>query len=337
MTEIRAYTPKVSILIPVFNRKDYIAECIESALNQTFTDFEVVVVDNASDDGTWEICQQFAVNDQRVRIFQNGANIGPVRNWLACVEKAQGEYTKILWSDDLIHPAFLEELLPYLKDRQVGFVYSSTDIIGTNKLEVIAKYFRNTKTGIYNSQYYVKGVLLGGDFPGSPGCAIFRTSDVKKNLLLHVPNRVNSDFSMHAIGNDLLLFLLTASEYPKFAFVNEPLAYFRAHATSISTSAPKGKIPLHYDLAKGFFAENFVQSGGLRKKLNAEFLLHLFMYKRGSFGIQTLTDFYPSQASGNVDILYLIGRLFGIAIKKVRKFFQSIPKQSDIAKVSHDN
>jgi len=81
VTEVQAYMPKVSILIPVFNRKDYIAECIQSALDQTFTDFEVVVVDNASEDGTWEICQQFAANDQRVRIFQNDTNIGPVRNW----------------------------------------------------------------------------------------------------------------------------------------------------------------------------------------------------------------------------------------------------------------
>jgi len=336
MTEIEVHKPKVSILIPVYNRKDYIAECIQSALDQTFKDFEVVVVDNASDDGTWEVCQQFSAKDHRVRIYQNDANIGPVRNWLACVAQARGEYTKILWSDDLIHPAFLEELLPYLEDRKVGFVYSSTDVIESNRLEVIAKYFRNIKTGIYSSQYYVQGALLGGDFPGSPGCAIFRTSDVKKNLLLHVPNRVNSDFSMHAIGNDLLLFLLTASTYPTFAFVNEPLAYFRAHAASISTSAPKGKIPLHYDLAKGFFAEHHVKSVRLKTRLNAEFFLHLIMYKRESFGIKALADFYPTEPSANVDILYLVRRLFGIAIRKIHKIFQLMPKRGNTAKVSHD-
>ena len=322
MTEVQVHDPKVSILIPVYNRKEYIAECIQSALDQIFTDFEIIVVDNASNDGTWEICQQFSLKDSRVRVFRNDTNIGPIRNWLRCLDKALGEYTKILWSDDLIHPSFLEELLPYLKDRSIGFVYSSTDVFESTRGEVIAKYFRNMKTGVYDSQNYVQGALLGGDFPGSPGCAIFRTLDVKKNLLLHVPNCVNSDFSMHAIGNDLLLFLLTTAEYPLFAFVNNPLAYFRSHAASISTSAPKGKIPLHYDLAKGFFAENYVQNLSLRKKLNVEFLLHLFMYKRESYGIKSLVDFYPTQPIANIDSFYLIRRLFGIVIRKIGNIFK---------------
>ena len=121
----------VSILIPVYNREEFIGECIESALVQTFASIEIVVVDNASTDKTWEICQQFAAKDHRVRVFQNDINIGPVRNWLACVMQARGEYTKILWSDDLIHPDFLEKMLPYLEDPCVGFVYSSAYIFGT--------------------------------------------------------------------------------------------------------------------------------------------------------------------------------------------------------------
>lgn len=312
--------PLVSILIPVYNRDNFIGECIESALAQTHTNIEVVVVDNASTDGTWEICQQFASKDKRVRVFRNDTNIGPVRNWLACIAQARGEYTKILWSDDLIHPEFLSKLLPYLEDPAVGFVYSSTNIIGRDRSNVLAEYFKRIETGVYDSLIYVHGVLFGKDFPGSPGCAIFRTTDVNKNLLLHVPNRVNSDFSMHAIGNDLLLFLLTALKYPKFAFVKEPLAYFRAHATSISISAPKGKIPLHYDLAKGFFAEHYLKDEKVIKKLNAEFLIHLLMYKGESFGIASLADFYPTKASGGVDILYLVIRLFSVAKKKAGNF-----------------
>lgn len=319
MTAIQTHAPKVSILIPVFNRKDFIAECIQSALDQTYTDFEVVVVDNASDDGTWAICQEFAGKDQRVRIFRNETNLGPVRNWLVCVEKARGEYTKILWSDDLIQPAYLSKLLPYLDEPDVGFVYSSTDIFESNRFNVVAKYFRGAETGVYDSWHYINGTLLGGDFPGSPGCAIFRTADVKKNLLLDVPNRVSSDFSMHAIGNDMLLFLLTAAEYPKFALVNEPLANFRAHATSITTSAAKGKIPLHYDLVKGFFAENHVKGASLIRKLNAEFLIHLLKYRGTQFGIRTLTDFYPSKVRANVDYAYLVQRLFTVVRNRLKK------------------
>lgn len=312
--------PNVSILIPVFNRKDYIAECIQSALDQTFTDFEIVVVDNASDDGTWEICQELAAKDQRVRIFRNDANIGPVRNWLACVALARGGISKILWSDDLIHPDFLSKLLPYLDNPAIGFVYSSADVFEKSAEDARARLYTTIETGIYDSSRYIEGALLGNDFPYSPGCAVFRTADVKQNLLLHVPNRVSSDFSMHAIGNDLLLFLLTAQLYPKFAIVNEPLAYFRAHKGSITTSAPDGKIPLHYDLAKGFFAVHYSRNEGFSKKLNVEFLLHLLRYNSKSYGITTLTDFYPSTTSGGIDFLYFADRIFCAVKKKMGKF-----------------
>jgi glycosyltransferase involved in cell wall biosynthesis len=57
--------PSVTIHIPTYNRKDLLVPCIESALAQTFTDLEVVIVDNASTDGAWEICQEFAARDPR--------------------------------------------------------------------------------------------------------------------------------------------------------------------------------------------------------------------------------------------------------------------------------
>lgn len=286
-------TPKVSILIPVYNQENFIACCIESALAQTFPDIEVVVVDNASTDRTWDICQQFAAKDKRVRIFRNDSNIGPVRNWLACVAKARGEYVKILWSDDLIHPEFMSKTMPYLDYQDVGFVYSSADVFSVDKENVCAHSFLQFETGSHDKKKYIESALLNQDVPYSPGCAIFRTADVRNNLLLNVPNRVRSDFSMHAIGNDLLLFLLTAQKYQKFAVVQESLAYFRMHEGSITTSASSGKISLHYDLAKGYFAEKYMTDKELLKKLNAEFFLHLLRFRANAFGINKLNDFYP--------------------------------------------
>lgn len=293
-------TVKVSILIPVYNRERYIAECIQSALDQSYTQHEIVVVDNASDDGTWEICQQFADRDPRVRVFRNDENIGPVRNWLACVACAKGDYVKILWSDDLIAPSFLEETVPYLADPDTGFVYSTAKIFAVGDKETGAIAYSGIDTGTYESVRYIEGALLGGEeFPVSPGCALFRLSDVKKNLLLHVPNSVGSDFSMHAIGNDLLLFLLTAQEYKNIAIVNEPLAYFRAHEGSITTSSPAGRIPLHYDLVKGFFVEKYIKNNKWIKKMNAILFLHLISFDSWKFGIRSVNSFYPSNKTIN--------------------------------------
>jgi glycosyltransferase involved in cell wall biosynthesis len=246
----------VSILIPVYNRENIIAESIQSALNQTYTNIEVVVVDNASTDNTWAVIEDFAKQDARIKAFRNESNLGPVRNWLRCVEEAIGEYGKILWSDDLIAPDFIEKTLPLFND-DVGFVYSGANIFtGTNPHEAKTSYLL-PQTGQYPSAMYIEKSIFNKDMPVSPGCAIFRMDDIRKNLWLQIPNKVNSDFSMHAIGNDLLLFLLTANQYKYFGHVAEPLSFFRAHEGSISIASSEGKLPLHYALANAYFVEHY--------------------------------------------------------------------------------
>ena len=88
--------PLASILIPVYNRAGLIEATIRSALAQSYDPIEVVVVDNASTDATWEVLQRLALEDPRLRIFRNETNLGPVRNWRACAEHARGHYAKIL-------------------------------------------------------------------------------------------------------------------------------------------------------------------------------------------------------------------------------------------------
>lgn len=309
--------PLVSVLIPVFNREHILPQTLESALSQTYSNIEIIVVDNCSTDGTWDLIQKYARKDNRIKAFRNDTNVGPVRNWLACVAHASGIYSKILWSDDLIHPEFLEKLLPFLSDPSVGFAYSSAAIFSDDLIESGTDSYTKLGTGIHDSKIFITGALLGEDFPVSPGCAVFRTIDLKKNLLLNVPNSVGSDFSMHAIGNDLLLFLLTAREYQSFAVINEPLSYFRAHEGSITISSSSGKIPLHYDLAKGYFAENYITDVALLKKLNANFLAHLIRFKVAEFGIKSLSDFYPTKQSVGFDLIYLSKKIIKSFIKKI--------------------
>ena len=116
--------PIVSILIPTYNRQDLITETVQSALSQTYQDFEIVIVDNQSTDNTYQVCLDLAKTDSRIRVYQNEENIGPVRNWQRCVELAHGEYAKILFSDDLIHPTFLEKTVNLLADPSVGYVFT---------------------------------------------------------------------------------------------------------------------------------------------------------------------------------------------------------------------
>jgi len=268
---------KVSVLIPVYNRESFISETIDSALAQTYPDFEVIIVDNASTDTTWNIIQTYVAKDPRVKAFRNEVNVGPVRNWLRCVEEATGHYGKILWSDDLISPTFIEKCVPFLEEDNVGFVYTGTEIFDDQRGIKSDAYFIGD-TGIFSTDDFITSSLFTDKYPVSPGCAIFRMNDIKKNLLLNIPNKVNSDFSMHAIGNDLLLFLLTANRYKSFAFINEKLSFFRIHSGSITINSERGKTPLHYDLAISYFLENFRPD--LIRNFNSKLAMDIFRFRK---------------------------------------------------------
>lgn len=242
--------PLVSILIPVYNREQLVRECIASAQEQTYGNIEIIVCDNASTDRTWDVVQEFARSDTRIRSFRNESNVGPVRNWLRCVSEAKGDYVKILFSDDLISPRCVEVLLSVFRD-DVAFSYSPaliTDTVsGSGRLA-----YDSGDSAIYSTQRYLE-LLSKGIAPFSPCAGLFRTSDVKKNLYDALPTKFARDYWKHGAGPDVMLFALTAMDYPKVAYVNTPLVSFRAHGASITIANQGNEVLDGYCGALGWF------------------------------------------------------------------------------------
>ncbi len=203
----------VSILIPTYNREKLILETINSAINQTYKNIEIIVVDNNSTDDSYKFIKDIARLHTNIKVYQNKENIGLVRNWRKCIEYATGEYAKILWSDDLIAPTFIEKTLPYLiENENIGFVFTGTEIFNTGKNANDKVYFIG-ETGTYDTDKYIESSLLGSPFqvPVSPGNALFRTKDLNKNLMLDIPNKMNIDYKMLGMGNDVLIYLTEAT------------------------------------------------------------------------------------------------------------------------------
>lgn len=258
------HSPLVSILIPTYNRENLIGPCIQSAQEQTFSNFEIVVIDNASTDRTLSVCREIAAQDPRIRVLSNESNIGPVRNWLRCITEARGIFGKILFSDDLMAPSFLEKTLPFLEDNKVGFVFTSA-VVGSEPFEgdEICQFIR--QTGTFSSDLFISMSLFNGDLPVSPGSSLFRLSDLHNNLLLDIPSPTIKDFPAHGAGSDLLIYLLTAATYPLVAYVHEPLSYFRAHAGSITLEKEKNSLTQCYRQARLWFAEQYLSKNWLKK------------------------------------------------------------------------
>lgn len=120
--------PTVSVCIPTFNRDRSLAESISSVRNQTFTDFELIISDNASEDNTKSLVASFT--DSRIRYSRNSTNVGPLENMNRCLRLAQGRYIAFLPDDDLMLPENLTAKVAALDAHDtVALVHSSYHLI----------------------------------------------------------------------------------------------------------------------------------------------------------------------------------------------------------------
>lgn len=99
-------SPAVSIIIPTYNRKDYLCIAVESVIKQTYTDLEIIIVDNCSNDGTEEAIKK--IKDDRIKYIRHPINIQVIANWIYGMCLAKGEYFAILGDDDVYRESFIE-------------------------------------------------------------------------------------------------------------------------------------------------------------------------------------------------------------------------------------
>jgi len=112
--------PLISVGLPVYNGERFLAEAIDSVLAQSCGDFELVVSDNASTDGTEECCRAYEQRDERVRYVRQPQNLGAAKNYNVVFEAARGRYFKWLAGDDMCAPDFLRDTLAALEQDSAG-------------------------------------------------------------------------------------------------------------------------------------------------------------------------------------------------------------------------
>ena len=138
-----SHTPRVTIGIPVYNGEAFLPETIDSIVAQTFQDYDVVISDNASQDGTAAICREYAARDPRVRYVRNERNVGAARNFSQLVTLASGEYFKLANADDLCDPPLVAKCVAVLDAHpEVVLCYGKTTLIDANG-DVLERYEDN--------------------------------------------------------------------------------------------------------------------------------------------------------------------------------------------------
>ena len=108
-------TVRISVLMTAYNNASLIGETIESVLNQTFTDFELLICDDASADDTWQTIENYRLKDQRIKTFRNEANLGIAANRNKLLSLAQGQYVAMHDNDDISLPERLHTQYEYME------------------------------------------------------------------------------------------------------------------------------------------------------------------------------------------------------------------------------
>ncbi len=220
--------PAVSVQLPVYNKARYLRECLDSITAQTFTDFEVICVDDASTDGSWDILREYAARDPRFRLFRHETNLGTLAARKRCFIEARGDYMAFIDADDLADPNMLAHLHS-LTEGRIDLVQCAAQIHDPEKIlsdKLCEQYERH-----YGKVAPVQ--LNGADVWNN----LLRS--IKTNLWLSLASRkvyqailphIPAERLQH--GNDNLLVLMLAFFSKSFRSTDQVLYRFRANHTS---------------------------------------------------------------------------------------------------------
>jgi len=167
--------PLVSICIPVYNGEKFLRRTIASALKQTYTNIEILIIDDGSDDNSWKLIGEF--DDLRITATRNATNLGPEGNWNKVLSEASGKYVKLLHQDDLLAEHCIAEQVRGLESHPGAVLaFCRRRIIGVRDQQYCFRGPR-IKTGLIDGRALVKSCITGGNnLIGEPAAVLFRRS-----------------------------------------------------------------------------------------------------------------------------------------------------------------
>ncbi|URZ07206.1 glycosyltransferase family 2 protein [Clostridium felsineum] len=231
----------VSVCIPIYNGGQYIKSTIESVLNQTYKNIELVLVNDNSTDNTENIILRF--NDSRIKYYKNVKNLGMVNNWNAAIGYATGEYVKLLCQDDLLEKDCIAKQANILDtDNSVQLVTSASYVIDENGKKLISRKIFRKSLLINGKSISKRSFVIGKNLFGEPTLTMYRRSILSKigyydKNFWYVPDW---DFNVRCLSQGNLYYL------------NEKLSSFRISKTSQTSEIIKNNRQILFEEDRQF-------------------------------------------------------------------------------------
>ncbi|MBE50184.1 MAG: glycosyl transferase [Flavobacteriales bacterium] len=202
----------ISIITPCYNGERFLKECIDSVINQTYVDWEMIIVDDNSDDKSVAIIEKLSLNEDRIKPIYLDDNVGPAQARNIALSNSKGRFIAFLDADDMWHKEKLNTQVAFMLDKGIAFTYTAYEII--NEIGVNMNKTINIPTSIgYHS--YLKNTIIG--------C-----------LTVMIDRDIVGDFKMPNIrsSHDMALWLLIIKRGFRAYGITKSLAYYRVVGTS---------------------------------------------------------------------------------------------------------
>ncbi|MBU7317609.1 glycosyltransferase [Paenibacillus sp. SM 69] len=220
--------PKVSVLIPTYNRPQYFEQALASVLQQTYKNIEIIVSDDSTNDDTLKLLEPYLKEHSHIHYYKNEKNLGQFENDLKCMELASGEYINFLMDDDLFHPEKIEKMMYYFihdRNQEISLVTSHRQLIDADGNEtpdwsVTKRLFEEDKI-IDGIEFGEFALTRNFNCIGEPTTPIFR-----KKLLAEPFGFFNG--RAYGCNVDMATWIQLLSR-GKIVYMSETLSYFRIH------------------------------------------------------------------------------------------------------------
>lgn len=214
-------SPKISVIVPVYNAEKYLHRCIDSILAQTFTDFELLLINDGSKDSSGAICDEYTQKDSRVRVFhkENGG-VSSARN--VGLDEAKGEWVTFIDSDDWVNEYFLEKFLKEHGSADFDVFIGGSYAVGSSGSKTIEKEYKEEHCTLHDAIKF-KQIHRFADLHGK----VFKLSQIKRNGLTFL--------STISYAEDGLFFDKYLLHVNKIFATDKECYYYEKHEGGLST------------------------------------------------------------------------------------------------------
>jgi glycosyltransferase involved in cell wall biosynthesis len=221
--------PKVTILLPVYNGERYLAAAIESALNQSYSDFELLIADDASTDSSAKIIEKYGLSDSRIKTWRNDANKGLFGNYNECLRRSGAQYVKPFAQDDLLEPKALASMVSLFEsDGQLALVSCARRCIDAQGREIKVLRELRGQDELGFDEVLADNLLNLTNKIGEPSAVMFRREYAANGF----------DETFYHLGDIEYWFRII--EHGKYRYLDEVLCSFRQHSGSTTSKNAKG-------------------------------------------------------------------------------------------------